>query len=245
MFAVRPGNVFWKPSFHYSGHCNRKCRFFRQILKIFCCLGDILGQETERGEKISQTNDLGYSGTGAFSCARSNLLQVRVLFADPPLTLRLNTHLDRDSEGALLVYDITDRESFTKVRNWVKVISKYFLSQARIMLFGFLREKELRKIVGPKIVLVIAGNKMDLVKNRQVDEEEAVEYAKSVGAVHMPCSAKTGKGVEEAFLELTKGVLKMKGGKPTAAGEYQGKSRNFVQITEENVVPAKKSGGCC
>lgn len=130
----------------------------------------------------------------------------------------------KDSEGALLVYDITDRESFTKVRNWVK---------------------ELRKIVGPKIVLVIAGNKMDLVKNRQVDEEEAMEYAKSVGAVHMPCSAKTGKGVEEAFLELTKGVLKMKGGKPTAAGEYQGKSRNFVQITEENVAPAKKSGGCC
>ena len=94
-------------------------------------------------------------------------------------------------------------------------------------------------------MLVIAGNKMDLVKNRQVDEEEAVAYAESVGAIHMPCSAKTGKGVEAAYLELTKGILKRKGGKAPSAGEYQGKSRNFVQITEDNVAPTKKSGGCC
>ena len=47
----------------------------------------------------------------------------------------------RDSHGAVLVYDITDRDSFTKVRHWVK---------------------ELRKIVGPAIVLVIAGNKADM-----------------------------------------------------------------------------------
>jgi len=53
----------------------------------------------------------------------------------------------RDANGALLVYDITDRDSFAKVRNWVK---------------------ELRKIVGKNIVLVIAGNKSDLEKNRQV-----------------------------------------------------------------------------
>ena len=47
----------------------------------------------------------------------------------------------RDSHGAVLVYDITDRDSFTKVRHWVK---------------------ELRKIVGQAIVLVIAGNKADM-----------------------------------------------------------------------------------
>lgn len=58
----------------------------------------------------------------------------------------------RDASGALLVYDITDAESFNKVKNWVK---------------------ELRKIVGNDIVLVIAGNKIDLEKNRNVNEEEA------------------------------------------------------------------------
>ena len=87
---------------------------------------------------------------------------------------------------------------------------------------------------------------MDLVKQRQVDEEEAEEYAQSVGAKHIPRSAKTGKGVEEAFLELTKGMLKgAKNDTEGSAGEYQGKSRTQVQITEDNIVAPKKQGGCC
>jgi Ras-related protein Rab-21 len=64
----------------------------------------------------------------------------------------------RDASGALLVYDITDAESFNKVKNWVK---------------------ELRKIVGTDIVIVIAGNKIDLEKNRNVDEGEAIKYVKA------------------------------------------------------------------
>lgn len=103
----------------------------------------------------------------------------------------------RDSNGALLVYDITDRDSFTKVRNWVT---------------------ELREIVGKDIVLVIAGNKSDLEKQRQVSDDDAKQYAQSVGAIHMNCSAKTGKGVEEAFLELTKAMLKRQDDKAPAAG---------------------------
>lgn len=61
----------------------------------------------------------------------------------------------RDAAGALLVYDITDAESFNKVKNWVK---------------------ELRKIVGTEIVIVIAGNKIDLEKNRHVNVEEAERF---------------------------------------------------------------------
>lgn len=57
--------------------------------------------------------------------------------------------------GALLVYDITDADTFHKVKSWVK---------------------ELRKVVGPDIFICIAGNKCDLVKQRQVEEKEAVEY---------------------------------------------------------------------
>lgn len=57
------------------------------------------------------------------------------------------------ADGALLVYDITDIESFNKVRKWVK---------------------ELRKIVGTGIAIAIAGNKCDLEKSRAVTQEEAV-----------------------------------------------------------------------
>mmetsp|Transcript_21355 Transcript_21355/g.30150 ORF Transcript_21355/g.30150 Transcript_21355/m.30150 type:complete len:214 (-) Transcript_21355:581-1222(-) len=136
----------------------------------------------------------------------------------------------RDANGALLVYDITDRESFNKVRNWVK---------------------ELRKIVGKNIVLVIAGNKSDLEKKRQVDDAEAKEYADSVGAQHILCSAKTGKMVEEVFLELTKGMLKKntdKRGSELSAGggsRKPGGGRTAVAITDDNASRKPESGGGC
>ena len=64
----------------------------------------------------------------------------------------------RDAAGALLVYDITDAESFNKVKNWVK---------------------ELRKIVGNDIIIVIAGNKIDLEKNRNVTDRSAIGIRKT------------------------------------------------------------------
>lgn len=146
----------------------------------------------------------------------------------------------RDANGALLVYDITDRDSFTKVRHWVK---------------------ELRKIVGKQIVLVIAGNKSDMEKKRQVDEAEAEQYAQSVGAVHIPTSAKTGKNVEQAFLEITKGMLKQNRSENESSAASSGAAssssssssaatssaassqRGFVTISKEADQPAR--GGCC
>ncbi|CAG9558373.1 unnamed protein product [Danaus chrysippus] len=89
----------------------------------------------------------------------------------------------RNSNGAILVYDITDEDSFGKVKNWVK---------------------ELRKMLGSDIVLVIAGNKIDLEQDRTVPLEEAESYAVMVGARHFNTSAKMNQGVEELFLELTR-----------------------------------------
>merc|ERR1711998_327528 len=65
----------------------------------------------------------------------------------------------RDADGALLVFDVTDGESFEKVKMWVK---------------------ELRKMVGKDICITIAGNKVDLEKERHVDVKEALSYAESV-----------------------------------------------------------------
>lgn len=96
----------------------------------------------------------------------------------------------RDARGAVLVYDITDRPSFERVRKWTK---------------------ELRKMVGDgtKICLTIVGNKLDLEhrQGRAVDSAEAREYAQSVGAGFAEVSAKTGSGVENVFVELTKKLL--------------------------------------
>uniref|UniRef100_A0A6A7G9S8 Ras-related protein Rab-21 n=1 Tax=Hirondellea gigas TaxID=1518452 RepID=A0A6A7G9S8_9CRUS len=93
----------------------------------------------------------------------------------------------RKSQGAIVVYDICDRESFSKAHTWVA---------------------ELRKIVGNQIVLVLVGNKTDLSrKHRQVDLQTAEEYAKSVDAMHFVVSARFGTNVNNAFFHLAEGMM--------------------------------------
>ena len=67
--------------------------------------------------------------------------------------------------------------------------------------------KELRKIVGNDICIAIAGNKIDLEKDRHVDTKAALSYAESVGAAHYHTSAKINKGLEEGFGDLSKSKL--------------------------------------
>jgi small GTP-binding protein len=82
----------------------------------------------------------------------------------------------RYSKGALIVYDVTDKDSFEKVKKWQSELEKYL----------------------PGAPIMIAGNKCDMV-NKNVDEEMATAYARSVGAEHFPTSAKSGHNVKEVF----------------------------------------------
>ena len=50
--------------------------------------------------------------------------------------------------------------------------------------------------VGNEILLTIAGNKLDLERQRVVSKQEAQEYAESVGATYHETSAKAGKGID-------------------------------------------------
>ena len=78
----------------------------------------------------------------------------------------------RDSHGAIVVYDITDEDSFKKVCCFEenKSIIGFVMFQAKNWV------RELRKILGDNVVLCIVGNKIDLEKNRTVDAREAEEY---------------------------------------------------------------------
>lgn len=139
----------------------------------------------------------------------------------------------RESQGAVLVYDITDEDSFSKVKDWVK---------------------ELRKIIGQDICLCICGNKSDMEKNRHVDHDEAEAYAKSVGAYHFNTSAKLNRGIDEMFLDLSKRMLQAgasggaAGGRPGAGAGRGRKSR--ITVVDDDAVDyggggAKQGGGGC
>uniref|UniRef100_H0V3V4 Ras-related protein Rab-21 n=1 Tax=Cavia porcellus TaxID=10141 RepID=H0V3V4_CAVPO len=133
----------------------------------------------------------------------------------------------RDSNGAILVYDITDEDSFQKVKNWVK---------------------ELRKMLGNEICLCIVGNKIDLEKERHVSIQEAESYAESVGAKHYHTSAKQNKGIEELFLDLCKRMIETAQVDERAKGNgssQPGAARRGVQIIDDEPQAQSGGGGCC
>ncbi|KAH3734482.1 ras-related protein Rab-21-like [Dreissena polymorpha] len=131
----------------------------------------------------------------------------------------------RDSNGAILVYDITDEDSFQKVKSWVK---------------------ELKKMLGNDICLCIAGNKIDLEKDRHVTVAEAEAYAASVGAKHFHTSAKLSKGIEEMFLELAKNMIE-KADSDTATRPGTGKNNRKSVVVVDDSTPSRQAGGggCC
>ncbi|XP_043463189.1 ras-related protein Rab-21-like [Leptopilina heterotoma] len=129
----------------------------------------------------------------------------------------------RMSNGAILVYDITDKASFQKVKDWVK---------------------ELRKMLGSDICLVIAGNKIDLEKERNVSSDEAEEYAGQVGASHFNTSAKLNQNIEEVFFDLTRCMM-------THADQLQltktssSSRRNVVVVEDEIEETLLTKNSCC
>jgi Ras-related protein Rab-21 len=97
--------------------------------------------------------------------------------------------------------------------------------------------------VGNDIVIAIAGNKSDLEKNRQVEISAAEEYARSVGAVHFSTSAKTNKGTDDVFLDLSKRIIDQKGAKKASAGAAG--AGHKVNIVDDDPAPKAAKSGCC
>ncbi|CAB07357.1 Ras-related protein Rab-2A [Caenorhabditis elegans] len=85
----------------------------------------------------------------------------------------------RHAIGALLVYDITSRESFYHLEHWLT---------------------DLQRLGDPDIVIVLIGNKSDLEADREVRKEEGEAFAREFGLIFMEISAKTNEYVEEAFV---------------------------------------------
>ncbi|KAL3622295.1 Ras-related protein raba3 [Castilleja foliolosa] len=87
----------------------------------------------------------------------------------------------RGALGAMLVYDVTKRQSFDHVARWVE---------------------ELRAHADSSIVIMLVGNKADLVDLRTVTTEDAVEFAENQGLYFFETSALSGENVEPAFFKL-------------------------------------------
>eukprot|EP01126_Amoeba_proteus_P065295 TRINITY_DN9260_c0_g2_i1.p1 TRINITY_DN9260_c0_g2~~TRINITY_DN9260_c0_g2_i1.p1 ORF type:complete len:252 (+),score=47.23 TRINITY_DN9260_c0_g2_i1:100-756(+) len=84
----------------------------------------------------------------------------------------------RDSSVAVICYDISNRESFENTTKWIE---------------------DVRNERGTNVVVVLAGNKVDLEELRVVSYEEGEGKARDHQIMFMECSAKEGRNVQELF----------------------------------------------
>lgn len=130
----------------------------------------------------------------------------------------------RDADAAVLVYDITDADSFARAKAWVK---------------------ELRRIAGAEISLAVCANKSDLEKSRKVSAEEGEAYAKSIGASFHSTSAKTDKGVEQAFVSVARALDAKREKLPAGAAKRNERNRSLKIAEEETKPSGGVFGDCC
>lgn len=86
--------------------------------------------------------------------------------------------------GGLVVFDVTQPESFQSLPKWFE---------------------EVKKNRG-NIPLILVGNKVDL-PDRKISAEQAAQIAKKNGLKYLEASAKTGESIERVFAELSKAMV--------------------------------------
>lgn len=93
----------------------------------------------------------------------------------------------RGASAVIVAYDISRKKSYDRVKTWVRKL-----------------EESLQGKENPNLVVVLTGNKSDLVYEREVRLEEAKAYAWIKGFTFTETSAKTGANVDEMFLEIAR-----------------------------------------
>ncbi|KAL7573489.1 hypothetical protein ACA910_019809 [Epithemia clementina (nom. ined.)] len=108
----------------------------------------------------------------------------------------------RGAAGALLVYDITRRDTFLHLSRWLE---------------------EAQQHAQPNMVILLIGNKSDLEHRRAVSTEEGKAFAQEHGLLFLETSAKTAYNVEQAFLKTAQEIhAKIQSGDIDVSNESHG-----------------------
>ncbi len=126
----------------------------------------------------------------------------------------------RAANGVILVFDITNKESFNKLKFWIN---------------------EGKTNIGQDTELIIAENKIDLEESRAVTKEAIKEFGKKTNLDILPTSAKTGEGVNEIILMLVK---KLFSNKKIGIVKADDTSSGIVTVKREKTKKEKKGCNC-
>ena len=136
----------------------------------------------------------------------------------------------KNAKIALLVYDITNKESFDSLDSWYNQICEN-------------NDKE-------NIIIGVVGNKSDLYEERVIEENEGQNYAERINGIWGETSAMDFDSVNSFFEKLAIAYLnKEKQKQKTTSNEkIKEDNNNTVKIEKENHVDnnkKKEKGGCC
>ena len=122
----------------------------------------------------------------------------------------------KGGHGIMMVYDITDLESFRYLDSWLK---------------------EIEKNASKNVYKILVGNKSDL-KNRKITFEKGKEFANLHGMKFFETSAKENRNVEEAFKEMTKDII-------NSLKKVNEKANASFVIEKKKGKDLNKKGRCC
>ena len=131
----------------------------------------------------------------------------------------------------LLVFDVTKGETFADgLQTWVEQLNEHCNPN--------------------ELLLVLIGNKVDLGFLRQVDKDEAREFARSIGAIYWETSAKTGLNVDEVVANICS-ELEQRGNKhltyKSDPSSVRQRTMTVISSTGDNVEPRhfQITSKCC
>ena len=123
----------------------------------------------------------------------------------------------------LLVYDISVKDTFTHLPDWIKDLTNVNLND---------------------VIFALVGNKIDLADKRAVSTEEGEQFAQEQKCIFQEVSAKTGDGFSDLFYKQLFEQIRVKfrpgGQQPKTEVEDVGKLK-----IDQNVNKEKESKKCC
>lgn len=127
----------------------------------------------------------------------------------------------RGAHGIIIVYDVTDKESYENVKQWLHEIDRY---------------------AAENVVKLLVGNKVDLEDRRAVLADSVKEFGETHSIQTIETSAKENHQVEAAFLSIASQIMQ----KMNANGVQPISQNNAQPLSGGKAIGGGgKSGGCC